>query len=148
MRISDWSSDVCSSDLDGFWITKALCGFGNFRHRSGHGRPHLAPACLCRQCHADHGPKRAVVVHVPAEGCAPKPVREGSEDDQSPYWARIGWIGGCTKARPNSQDSYRADQSNVRARGATSALQRASQHVVVRLLTRVPPSENLSLVTC
>src|SRR3546814_9846008 len=93
MRISDWSSDVCSSDLDGFWITKALCGFGNFRHRSGHGRPHLAPACLCRQCHADHGPKRAVVVHVAAEGCAPKPVREGSEDDKSPYWARIGWIG-------------------------------------------------------
>src|SRR3546814_18903611 len=111
MRISDWSSDVCSSDLhvqDGFWITKALCGFGNFRHRSGHGRPHLAPACLCRQCHADHGPKRAVVVHVAAEGCAPKPVREGSEDDKRPYWARnvrtegrrVGKEGGSTcKAR-------------------------------------------------
>src|SRR3546814_8534445 len=109
---------------DGFWITKALCGFGNFRHRSGHGRPHLAPACLCRQCHADHGPKRAVVVHVAAEGCAPKPVREGNEDDKSPYWARIGWIGECTKARANSQDSYCDDSDNEGGRGEPSGLDR------------------------
>src|SRR3546814_11664744 len=52
MRISDWSSDVCSSDLlDGTWPEplspgpKSALGIGLFRHRTNDGNP-LLPSPL------------------------------------------------------------------------------------------------------
>src|SRR3546814_6982027 len=32
MRISDWSSDVCSSDLNGWWCSRVNAGIINARH--------------------------------------------------------------------------------------------------------------------
>src|SRR3546814_15048133 len=38
MRISDWSSDVCSSDLSGQWCWKAVEGLAAHDHRRAHGQ--------------------------------------------------------------------------------------------------------------
>src|SRR3546814_16054064 len=55
MRISDWSSDVCSSDLSG---DQYRCIWGHDIERIGqYGRAHLHPAMRGEwQTHADHQP--------------------------------------------------------------------------------------------
>src|SRR3546814_15345838 len=55
MRISDWSSDVCSSDLDGFICTAAIAPLAA-------ENPAIVGHCIAGHCSAEPGHRRLLAL--------------------------------------------------------------------------------------
>src|SRR3546814_6495627 len=72
MRMSEWSSDVCSSDLMGGLSRSRLCPRADrpCHARDGRGRRTALPAQLCRQCGRDRALRIAGLPHPAAGACA------------------------------------------------------------------------------
>src|SRR3546814_20550977 len=87
MRISDWSSDVCSSDLQGSqargaWHQDDARRLSHAAALSGQTRQTLSPVDViaCRKCYGITPcvPQRAPEAAYTPHGIAIEPVREGS----------------------------------------------------------------------
>src|SRR3546814_8202846 len=114
MRISDWSSDVCSSDLDGYigigdfevyfavncldfaWPTGEPQAFFDAAKAAGEESPHFGEAIVvdyirCADWPVEPDPVEAVT----AEGAPPILVVSTTGDPATPYEAgvRVGEIG-------------------------------------------------------
>src|SRR3546814_6081012 len=92
MRISDWSSDVCSSDLDG---RRVCVAGGDGRHHRGIGDPEALQA-LHLQAGVDHGAR--IAAH-PAGADRMERSEEHTSELQS--LMRISYAVFCLKKKKN-----------------------------------------------
>src|SRR3546814_8621506 len=103
MRISDWSSDVCSSDLNGWWCSRVNAGIINARHGVRDQSPESAKHAAIEPTRAIRRTGRlgaALTVMV-----APAQAHSRSEEHTSelPSLMRISYAVFCLKKKQKHQ---------------------------------------------
>src|SRR3546814_10806212 len=92
MRISDWSSDVCSSDLQSFWYRHGIPGIGAFSapptEPCGES-PYPGQVCADGSIYAGLSPDGDIAMYVAASS-APSTLLWSSEDAIRPAERRVG----------------------------------------------------------
>src|SRR3546814_18020944 len=110
MRISDWSSDVCSSDL----IRRAAGSNGRERSPTGSARP-FPPACRATKRKTASGARSTRSIHprhyCPGDGTSPLPLPASSTIVA--YGTQGGGVGSLRLTRPASNKDLQADEPRV-----------------------------------